>query len=62
MDVDVRVVKEANGHFRVYVDNKPAIELPTQIEAEKLAAFLRQQIRAPMPDYPRSNDPYDEPY
>lgn len=55
--MEVRVVKEANGYYRVYVDNKPAIELHSQFEAEKLAAFLRQQINGPIPTYPRSNDP-----
>jgi|GEM_PF-4394110 len=62
MQMDVKVVKEANGSFRVYVDNKPAIELPTQFEAEKLAAFLRQQINGATPPDSRGHTPDDEPY
>lgn len=62
MALDVKVIEEENGYFRVYVDNRPAIELPTQIEAEKLAAFLRQQSNGSMPAYTRSNDPDDDLY
>jgi|GEM_PF-6105921 len=41
--MDVKVVEE-EGHFRVYVDNRPIQERMSKADAEKLAAFLRRQI------------------
>ncbi len=48
--MDIRMVKLDNGKYRVYIENKPVLDLASKTEAEKLVEFLK---RAQEPEIPK---------